>query len=70
MDPKTQSTGDITVPTKTCRVLCEPREGGDGFLRGQEGSPGKQEKGSRVRVVLIEKRGERNFSLKACHVKA
>ena len=50
---------------KTCRVLWEPREGGDGFLRGQESFPGKQEKGGRVRVVLIEKKGERNFGLKS-----
>lgn len=43
---KQQSTGDLSVPTKTCRVLWEPREGGDGFLRAQEGFPGKQEKGA------------------------
>lgn len=67
---KQQSTGDISVPTKTCRVLWEPREGGDGFPRAQEGFPRKQEKWGRVRVVLIEKKGERNVSLKMCHVKA
>lgn len=72
MYKKQQSTGDISAPMKTCRVLWEPREGGDGFLRGQEGFlrgqesfPGKQEKGGRVRVVLIEKKGERNFGLKS-----
>lgn len=65
MDKKQQSTGDISVPMKTCRVLWEPREGGDSFLRGQESFPGKQEKGGRVRVVLLEKKGERNFSLKS-----
>ena len=70
MDKKTTVNWGLKCPHEDLQSAVGAQRRRRWLPKGAGRIPREAGEGGRVRVVLIEKKGERNFSLKTCHVKA